>query len=127
MSLYASEYFTFAELRCKHCEKMEFSDSFLHYLDELRSTWNKPMILNSAYRCPQHPEEVKKEEPGEHTRGAVDVRIFGAEAYSLLKVAQQLGWAGIGLQQKGPFVSRYIHLDRGISRADAPRPTIWTY
>lgn len=117
-----------AELACKHCGKMDFPEAFLIELDELREEWDKPIIVNSAYRCPNSDiEKDKKNGPGEHSRGAIDIHISGSDVYFLVSLVIKRGWSGIGLQQKGPNASRFLHIDRGIARFDAPRPTIWTY
>jgi zinc D-Ala-D-Ala carboxypeptidase len=128
VSVYACKYFTTQELACSHCGKMEFPEFFLQYLDELREEWDKPMLVSSGFRCPQHPEELKKPNgPGEHNRGAVDVLVSGTDAYYLMILATKMMWSGIGVSQKGPYASRFLHLDRGITRATAPRPAIWSY
>jgi hypothetical protein len=46
------------------------------------------------------------------------------EAYILVEVALKHGIPRIGISQKGPVGSRFIHLDMDTSRA-APR--IWSY
>lgn len=68
------------------------------------------MRIISGYRCPQHPIEVKKSAPGPHTTGlACDVAVEGADAYRLLRLALELDFKGIGVQQKGQ--GRFLHLD----------------
>lgn len=126
---YTSRWFTLEELRCKcGCGAMGFQGWLLEELDALRDDLATPLPINSGYRCANHPEELKKPGGGgEHTRGAVDVRCDGALAYRLVLRAMLRGWTGIGLQQKGPTESRYVHLDRGDPRPKGPRPWIWTY
>jgi len=92
-------------------------------LQTLRSVYGKPMRVTSGYRCPEHPVEMKKTQPGAHTSGcAVDISVDRADAHQLLKLAFAAGFTGIGVQQKGS--GRFIHLDT----LDSPfRPAVWSY
>ncbi len=101
---------------------------FLKKLDELRDNYGKPIILNSAYRCPDHNRAVSssKSVNGPHTTGkAVDIRTSRKEAYTVLSLAFLAGFTGIGVAQKGS--GRFIHLDMLGSLEGAVRPTIWSY
>jgi uncharacterized protein YcbK (DUF882 family) len=81
------------------------------------------MRITSGFRCAQHPIEAKKIKPGAHSSGcACDVGVEGQDAYQLLKLAFELGFTGIGVQQKGS--SRFIHLD---TLEQPPRPNVWSY
>jgi hypothetical protein len=52
--------------------------------------------------APNIPIEAKKARPGAHASGqAADVVVRGEEAHRLLKIALQVGFTGIGVQQKG--------------------------
>lgn len=112
--------FTEAEFRCRHCGKQEMKPEFMERLQALRNAYRQPMPITSGYRCPDHPVEKAKPTPGMHATGlACDVGLQGAEAHELLRMAMQLGFTGIGVQQKG--ASRFIHLDL------RQHPTIWSY
>ena len=92
-------------------------------LQAFRMQYGKPMRITSGYRCPEHPLEAKKSKPGAHASGlACDVGVDGQEAYDILKLAFQLGFKGIGVNQKG--TGRFIHLDM---LEEAPRPNVWSY
>lgn len=86
---------------------------------------NEPLVITSAYRCKNHPVERNKATPGAHNLGvAVDIRIRGAEAVELLRLAMQdPTFKGFGISQKG--ATRFIHLDSG--GGNLPRPMIWSY
>ena len=102
--------FSESEFRCSHCGAVDMKPEFLERLQHLRSVFNKSMRISSGYRCPQHPIEAKKTELGPHTTGlACDVAVEGADAHRLLGLAIQLGFKGIGVQQKGQ--GRFLHLD----------------
>ena len=93
-------------------------------VQELRNRYGKPMPETSGYRCPKHPQEATKTVPGAHQLGlAIDIGLQGKEAYDLLKLAMEMGFTGIGVNQKGN--GRFIHLD--IATNELPRPMIWSY
>jgi zinc D-Ala-D-Ala carboxypeptidase len=118
--------FSEKEMRCKHTGKCEMDVLFMVKLQTLRTDFGKPMTVNSAYRDPSHPAERDKAKPGAHTKGrAVDIAVSGADAYTLVKMALERGFTGIGVQQKGAV--RYIHLDDLTAADGFPRPTIWSY
>ena len=103
---------------------MDKMDSkLLGMLDALRKEYGYPIIINSSYRSPEHPIEVKKEKPGEHTYGAaVDIKCVGGEAtYKLVAAAIKVGFKRIGISRK----SNFVHV--GIGYPGAPETTIWTY
>jgi zinc D-Ala-D-Ala carboxypeptidase len=115
--------FSAKEFDCSHCGKNEMRADFMERLQALRNAYGKPMRITSGYRCPEHPIEAKKAKPGSHASGcACDVGVEGQDAYQLLKLAFQLGFTGIGVQQKGS--GRFIHLD---TLEQPPRPNAWSY
>ena len=118
--------FTADEFKCSHCGANEMKSEFLDRLQQLRNAYNKPMKITSGYRCPKHPIEAAKPSPGPHSTGmAADVGIQGAEAHRLLQLALELGFTGVGVQQKG--TGRFLHLDTISNQLDSPRPTVWSY
>ena len=109
------------EFTCRcGCGRNEMRPEFLERLQALRSVYGKPMAVTSGYRCPQHPKEAAKAQPGMHTTGlAADIGISGAEAVTLLRLALEAGFKGIGINQTGD--GRFLHFDlRAI-------PSIWSY
>ncbi|WP_325436288.1 D-Ala-D-Ala carboxypeptidase family metallohydrolase [Pseudomonas nitroreducens] len=123
--------FSYAELRCKcgRCSSdgREMDPAFMAELQKLRDLYGKPMTISSAYRCPKHPVEAKKAQPGEHTTGlAVDVAIRGADALELLRLALSLKFTRYGISQKGS-AGRFIHLGMAPKGGRLPSPAIWSY
>jgi zinc D-Ala-D-Ala carboxypeptidase len=111
------------EFKCSHCGKVDMQPAFMARMQQLRNMYGKPIVISSGYRCPEHPIEAAKATPGVHAMGiAADVVVSGTDAYEILKHAFTLGFAGIGVQQKGG--GRFIHLD--IMRS-VPRPNVWSY
>ena len=100
--------------------------------------WGAPMILSSAYRTPDRNVAVSTTgRNGPHTTGkAIDVLISGYEAYLFLNAVMRINinqrhgmfFTGIGINQRGPRTSRFIHLDALTDDETAgPRPWVWTY
>lgn len=101
---------------------------FLDKLEKLRRLYGKPLIFNSCYRTPAHNEHVSatRSTDGAHTLGcAADIECSGADARLLLALAMSVGFAGLGIQQKG--TARFLHVDDAPDRPDAPRPWLWSY
>lgn len=113
--------FSAAEFSCRcGCGRNDMNPNFLGRLQALRMVYGKPMHITSGYRCPNHPVEKAKTSPGTHSMGiAADIGVSGAEALTLLRLALEANFTGIGVQQKGN--GRFIHLDIRDQAA------IWSY
>jgi len=115
--------FTDDELRCKcGCGELNPHTVFIEFMAKvqtLRTQYGKPLGVTSAYRCPKHPIEAKKETAGQHSIAAIDLSVSRTDAHEVIRLAMLLGFTGLGVDQKGD--SRLIHLDsRGV-------PTVWSY
>lgn len=96
----------------------------------LRRDVGFPLPVSSAYRCPSHPSEAGKDgkHPGAHAQGqGVDILVSGRRAYRVLEAAFRHGFTGIGVSQRGPHESRFVHLDDLPGRAQKMRPAVWSY
>lgn len=116
--------------RCGDCRSdgKEMDTEFIAKLDQLRERSGKAMIITSGYRCPAYNKRISSTGfDGPHTTGrAADVLVSGEDAFHLVQQCVLGGWmTGIGINQKGPYEKRFIHLD------DLPpahgRPRVWTY
>lgn len=116
-----------SEMACKCCQACAMLPSFMEKLQNLRNDFGKPMIISSAYRCSKRNAAVSETGlHGPHTLGqAVDVRVAGKDAYDLLHLALLHGFTGIGVNQKGEFDKRFLHLDT--VKEVGLRPRIWSY
>lgn len=122
------KYFTEKEMACTHCGECDMDHDFMEMLDQLRELYGKPLPVSSGFRCPDHNIEKVKKKLGAHTTGnACDLAVYGEEAYKILELAQQIGFTGIGVAQKGNVNARFIHLDNLTKKDDFPRPWIWSY
>ena len=107
------------ELDCRETGENEMQHEFMEKLQRLRSIYGKPLRITSGFRSVKHSIEAKKTAPGVHTLGiACDIGCQGVEAHRILSLALELGFTGIGVQQKGE--GRFLHLDTGPTR-------IWSY
>lgn len=130
-----SQHFTQAELQCKcGCGKNECTQALVDALEALRALAGKPIIIDSAYRCPEHnattPNAVKH---SQHVLGnAADIVISGmtpAEMEALVKQVPAIHGFGRADHQG------YVHVDMrpaGIEHGSGPVPTInpiveWCY
>jgi len=121
------KYFNLSEFNCKHCGKNKMDQAFLLEVDELRSRYGKPLVVVSGYRCSFHNSKVSSTGlTGPHTTGrAVDLAVDRGDAVRLLKIALEMQFTGVGVQQKG--AGRFIHLDNLPNAPGQPRPSIWSY
>jgi zinc D-Ala-D-Ala carboxypeptidase len=125
------KYFKLDELKCKcgQCGSSgyEMDMDFMRKLDALRESVGFALTLSSAYRCPKHNiSSSSTGADGPHTTGkAVDVAVAHEQAYAVMKSALELGFTGVGVNQKG--ASRFIHLDTLTKADNFPRPTLWSY
>jgi zinc D-Ala-D-Ala carboxypeptidase len=103
--------------------------TFLEILDEIRHRCGFPLKVSSGYRSPEYNMSVSSSGlNGPHTTGkACDILVAGEQAYILIGHALDLGITGVGINQKGEFGQRFVHLDI-LTRAEGyPRPTAWSY
>ena len=112
------KYFKSEEFDCSWSNENHMAPEFLEMLDNLREECDFPFVITSGYRCPWHPDEIKKDKPGTHSRGiAADIRVSGGnQRYILIQKALELGFTGIGVAKT------FIHVD---TRLDTPM--IWSY
>ena len=86
------------------------------------------MAISSGYRSLAHNSAINGARYSPHLFGrAVDVLCFGKEAYILIGLAMKHGMTGIGVQQRGDYDSRFIHLDNMDKVKPHHRPWIWSY
>lgn len=108
---YYTEHFSVNELRCRceTCNREEphrIPPAKLSKMEDFRIIWGSPFTPNSTYRCELHPKEQKKDKPGEHTRGAMDVPVRGgAQRFKAVNIALSLGATGIGV------ANTFVHFD----------------
>lgn len=119
-------HFTIEELSCPCCEQMKMDPEFMNLMVSLRETADFAFPVTSGYRCPDYNEKVSETgRDGPHTIGkAMDINVTGKQTHEVLRLALANGMQGIGVQQKGKYKSRFLHLDI----CEGPtRPWVWSY
>ena len=116
--------FTAREMHCPcGCGRSDMDPAFMAALQRVREAYEKPMRVNSGFRCHEYDKSIGG--AGVHPTGlAADIAVSGEDAYHLLKYAIEIGMTGKGIKQHGPYVGRFLHMDM----MDGPmRPRIWSY
>lgn len=121
------ENFSKWEFDCKHTRKNKMQESFMDILQQIRTTYGKPMSINSGFRDWTHPIERAKIDAGkpvgEHTYGlAADINVSGEDAMALFAVAYGYGIRRLGVYQNN--TSKFLHI--GMGECLGFKPTIWT-
>ena len=116
------------EFDCSYTKENKMQKEFLDILQQIRTTYGKPMPINSGYRDFTHPIERGKlnrgKEVGAHTYGvAADIAVRGEDAMELFVIAFSYGIRRIGVYQRGQ--ERFLHLDIGDRELNFP-PALWT-
>lgn len=106
-----TEHFSIEEIRCNcHSCKGQVPHKVqprrLALIEFFRCELNVGFVPNSFYRCELHPKELKKDKPGEHTRGAIDVPVKGgAMRMKAVEAGVLCGATGIGV------ANTFVHID----------------
>ena len=106
--------------RCGQCDgRAEMDDDFMDLLQVMRNLRGKPMAPSSGFRCPLHPESVKRP-TSSHTRGlAADFPVGGSgERFELVRCAVEAGFDRIGIGKD------FIHVD---ADPDKAAEVMWDY
>ena len=84
------------------------SPDLLARLDHLRRVINRPIYINSGYRCKEENHKVGGAPGSYHLLGmAVDIHVKDFLLSDLLLYAQEIGFNGIGYYEEKDF----LHLD----------------
>jgi len=103
-----AEYFSLYEFECPCCRRVMLSPDLLTRVDHLRRVINRPIYINSGYRCPEENQRVGGVPGSYHLLGmAVDIQVKDFLLYDLLLYTQEMGFNGIGFYEKKDF----LHLD----------------
>ena len=103
-----NQFFNLSEFECPCCNKVMISETLLEKLFKFRTTIDKPIEINSGYRCPEYNKIVKGSETSYHIKGmAVDISVKGMTLYDLYQIALQLNFTGIGFYE----LKNFLHLD----------------
>ncbi|MEN3190490.1 MAG: D-Ala-D-Ala carboxypeptidase family metallohydrolase [Atribacterota bacterium] len=103
-----TEYFSLYEFECPCCRRVMLSPDLLARLDHLRTVINRPIYINSGYRCKDENQRVGGVPSSYHLVGmAADIYAQNFLLSDLLIYVKELGFNGIGFYEKENF----LHVD----------------
>ncbi len=101
------------EIACRGTGRVAFNFEAMDKLQALRKLRGRPLILNSAYRSPEHNKAVGGAPNSEHLRAeAFDVSMSNHDPAEYERDARKVGFRGFGFYVKQNF----IHADIGRAR-----------
>jgi hypothetical protein len=104
-----SSNFKTTELDCKGtkcCSNTLIDKQLVIYLQKIRNHFNKPVIINSGYRCAVHNKAVGGARYSKHIQGkAADIVVKGVNPKEVAKYCEAIGIQGIGLYET------FVHID----------------
>ena len=113
-----SEHFRRDEFVCQcGCGFAEVDGELVAVLEDVRSYFGKPVIINSGCRCPEHNRSEGGAEHSRHLTGkAADIRVrgFSADAVATYLETKYPGKYGIGRY----FGRTHIDVRPGMARWD---------
>lgn len=102
--------FSAQEMACRGTGRLMIHDDSMDKLQALRDLLGKPLIVNSAYRSPEHNRSVGGAKNSQHMQArAFDIRMDNHDPAAFIAAALQVGFAGIGTYPDQNFV----HIDTG--------------
>ena len=105
--------FSPAEIACRGTGKLRLNADALDRLQALRNALGKPLIVNSAYRSPEHNKRVGGAKASKHLEGtAFDISMANHDPETFIAAARKAGFKGIGTYPR----SNFVHIDTGPAR-----------
>ena len=93
------------------CSSTLIEEKLVDYLQTIRSHFNKPVKVSSAYRCIKHNKAVGGATSSRHMNGqAADIYINGVKPAEIAKYAESIGILGIGLYETDKD-GHFVHID----------------
>jgi peptidoglycan hydrolase-like protein with peptidoglycan-binding domain len=93
------------------CTETIIDANLVEILQKIRSNFNKPVHVNSAYRCEIHnARTANASKTSKHLYGmAADITVSGIAPAEVAKYAESIGVLGIGLYP--PAEGNFVHID----------------
>lgn len=91
--------FSLHEFVCKcGCKSVKFDMQVIRLLQKIRNHFNRPVTINSAYRCPTHNKKVGGVDNSQHMQGiACDISIKGVHPLEVARYAVDISFTGVGV------------------------------
>lgn len=106
--------FSPSEIACRGTGNIRINEAALDKLQALRAALGIPVIVNSAYRSPEHNRRVGGAQASKHLTGtAFDISMANHDPASFITAARKAGFVGIGTYPR----SNFVHIDTGPARA----------
>ncbi|MBA7493613.1 hypothetical protein ES702_04172 [subsurface metagenome] len=103
-----AKHFRLSEFACPCCKRVMLHPKLLAKLIELRKIIERPIYINSGYRCPEYNHQVGGIVNSYHLIGlAADINVKDINLIELLEYAENIDFTGIGFYEKKNF----LHLD----------------
>jgi len=108
------------EFICPHCNAVKIDSRVVLIVNELRQSLNKPVIITSAYRCPDYNKQIGGAKNSAHMKGlALDIAIPNSNyRFKVLEFLFKKGIRRIGIGKT------FIHFDIDDT---LPHPVVWHY
>jgi len=105
-----SKNFNMQEFECTHPDHrhVRVDEELVEKLQQLRDKLGVPLIINSAYRCPERNKQVGGAKNSQHLYGkAADISMHNIDLpiEEVRELAEKIGFRGIGLYNS------FIHVD----------------
>lgn len=99
--------FQIKEFACKDGTNLiKIDDELVEKLQIIRTYYNKPVIINSAYRTDEHNREVGGSPNSQHLLGkACDIVVKGIMPKTVGEFAKKIGFRGVGIYKD------FVHVD----------------
>lgn len=105
--------FSPSEIACRGTGSILIHEAALDRLQTLRTRLGKPLIVNSAYRSPEHNARVRGAKRSKHLEGtAFDISMANHDPAAFEKAARKEGFLGFGSYPRSGF----MHIDLGPAR-----------
>lgn len=102
-----------SEFACKSTGKLKIAIPLVNALQTMRREINKPFMVVSGYRSPEHNAKVGGAKHSKHMEGtAVDISMVGHDPHLFERVARRAGFLGFGFYPENNF----MHIDLGPKR-----------
>ncbi|MBC7139737.1 MAG: DUF882 domain-containing protein [Defluviimonas sp.] len=105
--------FSPAEIACRGTGAIRINTEAMDRLQALRNRLDKPLIVRSAYRSPEHNRAVGGAPASRHMLGtAFDIAMSNHDPVAFEAAAREVGFLGFGFYPRSGF----MHIDLGPAR-----------